>query len=911
MAAVARAPVTLPPPQPVILRDGTTAWLRPARPEDADKVDALFRRASRESLWLRFFTPVARVDRRLIEQMVNVDGVERMTFLVTRGEGAEEQVLAIGGYVRLPRWDTAEVAFFVDDAFQGKGLGTILLERLVAYARRQGILTLVADVLPDNHRMLEVFRKSGFEPRLVTDQRIIRVELPATADEVALAEAEARERVATAASLRPFFRPRSVAVIGASRDRRSIGRAVLERLIHTGFEGPVYPVNPNARAVASVRAYPSVLDVPDEVDLAVIAVPAPVVPQVVDECARKRVRALVVLSAGFAEIGPEGKARQDALVQKVRAHGMRLIGPNCMGLINTAPDVNLNATFSPVMPPRGRVAMSSQSGALGLAILDYAQQLGLGISMFVSVGNKADVSGNDLLQYWEDDPDTNLIILYLESFGNPRKFARIARRIARHKPILAVKSGRTAAGERAARSHTAALAGSERAVEALFRQAGVIRADTLEELFDIASVLTNQPLPEGNRVGIVTNAGGPGILAVDACEARGLVVPTLAPETVDALRQLLPPAAALTNPVDMIASATAEHYEGTVRRVLCDPNVDALIVLFIPTGLVQADEVARAIRRAVAAAQAESGRAKPVVACFMSSHGVPPLLAGPDGRAGESGPVPPIPSFRFPESAALALAAAVNYAEWRRRPPGRVPELAGVDAAAARAVARAALTTRGAGWLRPEEVERLLAAAGIRLPRAVTVANPEEAAEAATGLGFPVAVKVLSSRIVHKSDVGGVALGLSSAQAVRDACAAMRERLGGAVEGFLVQAMVPEGVEVIVGVTQDPVFGPLVGFGLGGTAVEVLQDIAFRITPLTDVDAREMVRAIRGFPLLEGYRGRPPADITAIEDLLLRVSWLAEEVPEIEEMDLNPVRVFPPGQGLLPVDVRVHVREQG
>ncbi len=900
----------LPAPQPVILRDGSTAWLRAARADDIERLNALFGRASRESLWLRFFTPVARVDQRIIARMVDIDGVERLTYVITRGEADEEHILAVGSYARLPRWDTAECAFFVDDAYQGKGLGTLLLERLAAYARRQGIVTLVADVLPDNHRMLEVFRKSGFEPQLRSDQRLIRVELPASADERALAEVEARERVATAASLEAFFRPKSVAVIGASRERTAIGRIVLDRLTRTGFEGPVYPVNPTARSIGSIRAYPTVLDIPDEVDLAVIAVPAARVPEVVEDCARKRVRALVVLSAGFAETGAEGRARQQELVQKVRAHGMRMIGPNCMGILNTAEDVSLNATFSPIFPPRGRVAMSSQSGALGLAILDYAGQLGLGISMFVSVGNKADVSGNDLLQFWEDDPDTNLIILYLESFGNPRKFSRIARRVARKKPVLAVKSGRTAAGERAAKSHTAALAGSDRAVEALFQQAGVVRADTLEELFDIASVLTNQPLPEGRRVAIVTNAGGPGILAADACEARGLVVPALSPDTTEALRRLLPAAAGLGNPVDMIASAPAEHYEGTVRHVLADDNVDAMIVIFIPTGIVPPDDVATAIRRAITQAARDCGKHKPVLACFMSSHGIPAALGGP--AAGRVAPEETaIPSFRFPESAAEALAATIRYAEWRSRPAGQPPELPAVDGAAARAVAKEWLAAHGEGWLGPAECATLLAAAGIAMPAQAVALTPEAAATAATAVGFPVAVKAVSPTLTHKTEIGGVVLNLADAEAVRAACAEMAARIPGPLSGFQVQRMVEGGAEVIAGVAEDPTFGPLVGFGLGGTAVEVLNDMSFRITPLTDTDAHDMVRAIRGLPLLQGYRGRPPADIAAIEQLLLRLSWLVEEVPEITEMDLNPVKVFAPGHGALPVDVRVFVRGDG
>lgn len=892
----------LPAPAPIILRDGSTAWLRPAGLDDLERVSGLFGRASRESLWLRFFTPIVRVDRRLIESMVQIDGLERMTYLITRGEGPDETVLAVGSYARLPRWDTAEIAFFVDDAYQGRGLGTLLLERLAAHARRHGVVSLVAEVMSDNHRMLEVFRQSGMNPTLQPETGVIHVQLSATPDELATARAEARDRVATAASLAPFFRPRAVAVIGASRQRGAIGNTVMQRLLQTGFEGPVYPVNPSARAVASVRAYPSVRDIPDEVDLAVIAVPAAQVLGVVDECARKRVRALVVLSAGFAETGPEGRERQNELVRKVRANGMRLIGPNCMGILNTASDVNLNATFSPVAPRRGNVAMSSQSGALGLAILDYAGRLNLGISMFVSVGNKADVSGNDLIQYWEDDPDTNLIMLYLESFGNPRKFARLARRIARTKPILAVKSGRTAAGSRAASSHTAALAGSDTAVAALFRQAGVIRADTLDELFDVAALLTNQPLPEGNRVAIVTNAGGPGILAADACEANGLVLPALADETVAALRGFLPAAAGLGNPIDMIASAPVGHYEGAVRRVLADPNVDALIVIFIPVGMATTDEVARGVQRAVAAAGADSGKEKPVLACVMSSTWTVGALAegGPEGARA-------IPAYRFPEAAARALVAATGYATWRRRPAGREPELERADAKAARAAVERALAEHGAGWLRPVAAGELLAAAGIAIVAQTLAQTPDEAAAAAEGMGFPVAVKLVSGTLTHKTEVGGVALDLHSAEAVRGACADMRERLGATVEGYLVQRMVSGGTEVLVGVTEDKTFGPLVGFGLGGTTVEVLRDVTFRITPLTDTDVHDMVRGIRGLPLLTGYRGRPPADIAAIEDLLLRVSWLVEHVPQVSEMDLNPVKVFVPGDGYAIVDLRIRV----
>jgi acetate---CoA ligase (ADP-forming) len=893
----------LPSPVPVTLRDGSSAWLRPAARNDIPLLSALFERASRESLWRRFFTPRTSVDPRLIELMADADGNDRLTLLITRGEGEDEIALAVGGYARGTRPESAEVAFLVDDAYEGRGLGTLLLEHLADYARRHGISRFVADVQSDNSRMLDVFRRSGFRLDFTGEQGSVHIGLPLAMDEGRIVRTEEREWIATTASLTPFFKPRSVAVIGASRDRASIGRRVFENLLDAGFDGPVYPINPTARSVGSVRAYASILAVPDEVDLAVVVVPAARVLPVVDECARKRVRALIVVSAGFAETGPEGRALQDALVRTVRGHGMRMVGPNCLGLLNTDLAVSLNATFAPTFPPRGRVAMSSQSGALGLAILDYAGQLGLGLSTFVAVGNKADVSGNDLLRYWESDPNTDLVILYLESFGNPRKFARIARRVSRHKPILAVKSGRSAVGARAAHSHTAALAGSDRAVDALFRQAGVIRAETLEELFDVASVLASQPLPAGNRVAIVTNAGGPGVMAADACDARRLVVPEFSAPTHEALRRLLPATAGLGNPVDMIASASAEHYEGTVRHVLLDENVDALIVIFIPTGVVGGEDVAAAIRRAAEEAGTASGREKPVLACFMSSQGMPPALAGGDGTTAS---VRPIPSFRFPESAARALARTIEYADWQRRPAGRVPDLDRTDAASAHRLVDSLLQDRGGGWLQPDETSALLATAGIVVLPFTLASTPEEAGRAAEGIGYPVAVKAVSEQLLHKSDAGGVKLGLMSAMAVRDACAVMQMRITPPPDRFLVQGMSPSGAELIVGVTEDENFGPLVAFGLGGTAVEVLNDIVFRITPLTDRDAQEMVRSIRGLPLLQGFRGAPAIDLGVIEELLLRLSWLVEELPQIAELDLNPV--IASAAGLAVVDARVRLK---
>jgi acetyl coenzyme A synthetase (ADP forming)-like protein len=704
----------------------------------------------------------------------------------------------------------------------------------------------------------------------------------------------------SAVDLSGLLRPRSVAVIGASTERGSIGGEIFRNLLLNGFQGPVYPVNLKSDFVQSVKAYASVADIPGPVDLAVVVVPAKVVVATVEACAAKGVRGVVVISAGFKEVNEEGAAREARLKEIVRAHGMRLVGPNCLGVLSTAPDVRLDATFAPTYPPEGNVAIASQSGALGVAILDYTRSFNIGVSDFVSIGNKADVSSNDLVQWWDADPRTKVMLLYLESFGNPRKFTRLAREITRRKPIVAVKSGRTRRGMTAATSHTGALAGADVAVDALFAQTGIIRVDTVEELFDMAAFLAYQPIPKGSHVAILTNAGGPGILATDACEAHGLEVPDLSESTTARLHEFLPPEASVRNPVDMIASATAQNYERATRALLADPKIDALIALFVPPIVTEPREVARGI------VNGSAGTEKPVLTCFLGKHGVPEGL-----RSLKEGN---IPSYAFPESAVRVLGRAVRHGQWMAKAPGREIAFDDVSAAAAAAVFAAARERMGdeGGWLNADEVDRVLAAYGIRTPPVLFAATPKEAAAAARSLGFPVVVKLLSDSISHKSDVGGVRLDLRTEAEVESAgneiCATLRARgLEGAVRGFTVQPLVKEGVEVLVGVTQDPKFGPLVAFGLGGVQVEVMKDVTFRIHPLTDRDADEMVRGVRGYALLNGYRGAPPADVPALEEAILRVSVLVGNHPEIAEMDLNPVKVLSVGKGCVAVDARIRI----
>jgi acetyl coenzyme A synthetase (ADP forming)-like protein len=884
----------------VLLRDGSVAEVRPLTPEDAALLADMLRRQSPETLAFRFLGTTRAVDD--VETLL-ARAAGGVSLVVLRGSPPEERIVAVGSYVPERRGAQAEVALLVDESLHGRGLGTALLERLALIANARGIEQFTATVRRDNHRMLQVFRDSGFDLTIEDAPDFpqeVRVRLALEHTAASVTRFDERDRLATVASLLPFFHPRAIAVVGASRDKNSIGRRIFDNLIRQGFEGPVYPVNAKASVVGPVPAYASVDDLPDGVDVAVVAVPVGAVPAVLEACGRKRIRGVIVITAGFAETGEEGRRLQEALLHQARGLGIRMVGPNCLGIVNTAPDVRMNASFSPTMPPPGRVAMSSQSGALGLALLNYATEQGLGISSFVSVGNKADVSGNDLLQYWEQDPATDVIVLYLESFGNPRRFARLARRVGRTKPVLVVKAARTPAGTRAAASHPAAMASSETAVEALFRQTGVIRADTLEELFDVATLLVRQPLPAGPRVAVVTNAGGPGILATDALAAGGMETPPPSDTLRAALKSFLPPAASLGNPFDMIASASADDYRRTLRAVLQDPGYDAALVIFIPLELADPTAVFAAIREETVRAR-QAGLAKPVVACVMA-EGAGHVLAPEDAN---------IPLYRFPESAARALAVARRYAAWRGEPPGTIPALAGVRLDRVRAIVEAALA-RGAEWLEGPETFQLLEALGLAVLPLRLAATPEEAGALAREWGTPVAVKMASRTLLHKSNWGGVKLGLVGEEAVTEACRDIRDRLAAAghlgdLDGFLVQPMAPAGVECMVGVTVDPTFGPLVAFGLGGTEVEVLQDVVFRVVPVTDRDAADMVSGIRAHRLLEGFRGRPPVDREALQDAILRIALLADRVPEIQELDINPLLALEEGQGVRVVDARIRV----
>ncbi len=692
-------------------------------------------------------------------------------------------------------------------------------------------------------------------------------------------------------TLDPVFSPRTVAVIGASRKRDSIGFALLHNLVVEEFAGAIFPVNPGAQSIHSLKAYPSVAAIPDAVDLAIVAVPRRAVPGVVRECLEEGVRALVVITAGFAETGPQGAAAEAEIRDLVRARGVRMIGPNCMGVINTDPEVRLNATFAPTPARPGSIGFVSQSGALGVAILNVAADLGVGLTQFVSMGNKADVSGNDLLEYWEEDPETRVIAMYLESFGNPRRFTEIAKRVGRKKPILVVKSGRTTEGARAASSHTGAIAGTDVTVSAFLEQCGVVRANTIEELFDLAVALDRCPLAGGNRVAIVTNAGGPAIMATDACVNLGLEIAELAAATQERLRAFLPAEASVGNPVDMIASAGPESYARSLEAVLADPGVDVAMVINVTPLLANPTDVLEAV------AEVARGAERPVLAVMMATEEFyERIKTEPD--------LPPV--YRFPEPAARVLAQLARYGAWRRRPADERAPVFEVDDGAVDEL----LQATGEGYLPPDDAYRVLELYGIPTAGWRLAGSRREALEAAAGLAYPLVVKGQAPDLVHKSDVGAVAVGLEDEEALARALDGIAARLtaaGQPPEAFLVQEMVEGGREVIFGITTDPRFGPLLMFGLGGRYVEVFRDVRFGVTPLAPTEARDMVRGIRGVKLLEGVRGEEPVDFDLLVEVLLRLAQLAQRHPRIRELDLNPFLAAPRRADAKAVDVRIRV----
>lgn len=875
------------PPEPpgvdALAADGGIIRLRPVTAGDAAGLAALHARGSADSLRQRFFaTPGAATLAAEVARLLRPPAPDH-DVVVAEQDGV---LVGVASYEREPANERrAEFAVFVDEAHHGRGIGTLLLEHLAARARRHGVIELVGEVMAGNAAMLRVAADLSAHSSAI-DHGVIDVGVGTVPDDRALADADARDRTAERASLRPLFAPRAVAVVGAGRQPGGIGHATLQTLVDFNFAGRLYAVNPNAASIAGVPCFPTLAAIPETVDLVVISVPAPAVAGVLAEAGVAGVRAAVVLSSGFGEVG-SGPAQAE-LVQIARRYGIRLVGPNCLGVLNTDPGVRLAAIFSAVLPPAGGLALASQSGAVGIAVLDHAASTGTGVSSFVSLGNKADVSGNDLLSYWYDDPATTAVALYLESFGNPRRFARIARALARRKPVIAVFSGRSVAGQRAGASHTAAAASPTVAVDTLCAQAGIIRTDHLGELLDAARMLTDQPLPAGARLGILGNAGGVNVLAADAAEPAGLLVAPPSAEFAARLARLVPGAG---NPLDLGAAATPEGFANALELFAASGEVDAVLAVVAAT---RANDVPAAL--AALTPVADRHRGLPLAVVVLGT------------RAGVSLGERRAPIFDLPERAITALGKAVRYAAWRAEPLGGRPQLSHVDSDTAAAAVRAALP-RDAGWQTYGRIADILSCYGIPVVPTATAIGESAAVAQAVRVGFPVVLKAADPGLVHKTDVGGVKLNLRDPDAVRSAYRDIASALGVAEPAVLVQPMAAGQVELVAGIVHDPLFGSLVMVGLGGVHTEVFADRAFRLVPMTDRDAGRMWRSLRAAPLLIGYRGSPAVNTAAVEDLLLRLARLADELPEVAELDLNPILAS--AEGVLVVDAKMRLAEVG
>jgi acyl-CoA synthetase (NDP forming)/GNAT superfamily N-acetyltransferase len=857
----------------VLLRDGRTAHIRPIRPDDERLLVEFYARVSDESKYYRFFSPMPTLSERDVRRFTHVDHHDRVALVMI----LQDRMIAVGRYdVVEPK--EAEVAFLVEDQHQGRGIGQLLLEHLAQAGRERGVERFTAEVLPDNHRMIQTFRDAGYRVASGYADGVITLEFPIDPTDTAIGVMRSREHVAEAASIHRFFHPRSVAIIGASRRQDTIGQLLVHNLVTGDFTGRVYVVNPSANAVSGLPAYKSVNEIPDDVDVAIVAVPADSVTDVVLDCAAKGVHGLIVISSGFAETGDEGRKRQRHLVGLSRSYGLRLIGPNCLGVINTDPAVSVNASLSSVMPARGRAGFFCQSGALGSAILEKVKNRGLGISTFVSAGNRADVSGNDLLQYWEEDESTEVVMMYLESIGNPRKFSRIARRVSHRKPIVAVRSGRTTQG--VPMGHTVRrIDAPQAAVDAMFRQAGVIQVDTLEDMFDVAQLLAHQPLPRGRRVAIVGNSDALGLLAADAASAVGLVV---------------------NRSVALGADATADDFEDALDDAIDDPEVDSVIAVYIPPLNVSGDEVAN-----VLAAVGEQSD-KPLVSSFLGAEGIPELLRVPD-VAGSTAGRGSVPSYPAVEAAVRALARVVEYAVWLRTPDGEPADPGDVDPAQARELVTRILREHDEEvLLGSDDLTELLAAYDIEVWPSVPVTSLKEAQTAAEELGWDVVLKSTRESVRERPDRQHVWRNIESASEMKEAWGTLTHFVPDpATAEFVVQKNAPPGVPIAIRSVEDPLFGPVVSFGISGPIIELLGDWSYRIPPLGEHDVAAMVREVKSSPLLFGYRGAEPVDVDAVERLITKVAHLQNDLPQVSGLELSLVLAGREGVTVLTASARV------
>ncbi len=878
----------------VILRDGQSIKIRPITPVDRDKLKAFFYRLSPLTRYLRFGFMKNYISERELDYFTANNPPDVFAYGALKDKGEDEKIVAIGWWFLAPNRRTAEIAFIVEDKIQLRGIGTALLEHLAAAAPKYRIKRFVAHVLPENTKMLAVFEDSGFQTGKLQYEGTYELTFDLRQQDEYLKRQAQREHIACSSGVCRILYPKSIAVIGASTNPDTPSGLVLKNLLVGGFSGPVFPVIPKDDSVEGICSYRRVEQVPEEVDLAVIILPAAEVLEVMDQCARKGVSGVVIISAGFGEAGSRGREKQRILREKALAYGIRVIGPNSIGIMNTDPRTCLNASIAGPLPPCGNVSIGTHSGALGMVLLDYLKRNNIGIAHFASIGNRIDISSNDLLEFWEDDEHTKVILLYLESFGNPRKFSRIARRITRKKPIIALKAGRSEAGGRAASSHTGALAGSDIAVDALFRQAGVIRVNTIEEMFNAAKNLSQQPLPNGPRLAILTNAGGPGVLAADAAISYGLSVSPLSEATRRKLAQFLPEEASLENPVDVMETATGELFGKALAAILNDEAIDAIIIINAPVR--PQLEAASGIQKALA--RYKGG--KTVTACFM--------MSGSDKMELRTASNNLVPIYVFPEEAVQALFHAYTYSRYRTLEEGEVPAFSEVDEEKTRKYRESPEVHTVGGWLPPENTLGLLKEYGIPAVETKAAYSAEEAVKAAREIGFPVVMKLRSP--VVTPDTNRALIGLQSEDEVILGYKELESRrdrigLGKVIDGVILQPLVKGGQEVILGMSLDPVFGPIVMVGLGSIHVKLMKDVAFSLHPLRDRDPDYMLSQLKGLPLLEGWQGSPPRDINALKEALLRFSALLEDIPEIRAVEINPLMVFNRDMGALAVDARI------
>ena len=851
-----------------MLKDGGVAHVRPIRPQDAPALTAFHDAQSAESIYLRFFAPLPHLSEKDVARFTQVDYVNRVGLVAT----LRDDIVGVARYDRV-QGASAEVAFNISDAHQGRGIGSVLLEHLAVAARERGITRFVAEVLPQNRKMMTVFTEAGYEVRHAYEDGVISLDFDIVPTEQSARVRESREHRAEARSMHDILHPRSVVVVGASRDPDSVGHRLLDNLIGGGFTGEVHAVNHEAFEVRGVLSHARVSDAPGPIDLAIVAVPADAVEDVVRDCAAAGVHGLVVVSGGFAEVGEQGRLQQERLVRLARTHGMRVVGPNSFGMFNNDPQVRLNASLAPTLPPVGRFGLFSQSGALAIAVLDSAARRSLGVSTFVSAGNRADVSGNDMLQYWLDDPSTDAVGLYLESIGNPRKFSRISGRLARSKPVIVVKSGLSSFG--VPPGHTVRESRLPReALDEMLRQSGVIRVENIHQLFDVAQLVVHQPLPSGSRVGVVTNSDALGALAADACTSWGMEV--------------------VHGPLVVPSAASADQFRAALQSAFADEDVDSVVVCFIPPLITLDVEVAQALADVAGASE------KTCVATFLGMRGLTEALSA-GART--------VPAYPTPEDSVRALASATRYAEWRRRDSGNRVAPGPVDRDAARAlVARLTPSGPDSAWLGRDAAAELLAAYGIELWPAFVVRTVEQAVLAAERAGYPVALKATDEHLRHRADLGGVRLDIGREDQLREAFAELAQRLRPlGADSFAVQAMAPAGLSCVVRSAEDPLFGPVVEFGVGGPPTELLGDVARRFPPLCEGDVADLVRSVRAAPLLFGHRGAAPVDVDALEDLIARLSLLADDLPQVAYLELNPVVVATSGLAVLDAGIRLAV----